>query len=159
MLFPTLKIVTLPITTLGGDLPRRKRSFSLWSLFSRVKEQLFETQMHPEQLSAYAMQVDMGQWGWQRRKCLWPWWWAWGSLTPTFQGTIHWKVLQDSGGMPWDVHRLHISAASHEGHAVSAWAHWYRNAWVTRNHHPLQEQTTPDNFIWWRQNLKCSRES
>lgn len=43
-----------------------------------------------------------------------------GSLTPTFQSTVHWKELQDSGEMLCDVLPLHINAAPCEGHAVSA---------------------------------------
>lgn len=61
--------------------------------------------------------------------------------------------------MPCDVLHLHISEAPCEGHTVSAWVHWYRNAPVTHNHHPLQEQTTADNPLQWRQSLKTQQRA
>lgn len=49
--------------------------------------------------------------------------------------------------MFFDVVHFHINEASCKAHAVSAWVHWYRNAPLTHNHCPLQEQMTADNAV------------
>lgn len=151
-----LKIVLL-FTATPGDLPRRQLSFSMGP--SLHKEQLFQIQTYPDQLSTSCMQQNKEEWGQQKRKQLRPWCQAQGCLSLTFQSMLYWKVLQGLGGIPCDVLCLHINAAPHEGQAVSAWVSWYRNVPVTHNHYPSQEQTIADYTQQWRQSLNAAESS